>query len=115
MEKYLVVAHFGDKSYSDGGIALVRASSMVPGKKDILAIGPWCDGGYIVEEWPSDWYEHFGGGKQLSLPDTIWDAVTRYRDAKYGDSKRKVEEARVAFERLIGPDLVIEMHLAGAF
>lgn len=114
MEKYFVLAHFGGKSYADGGIVLVRDSKEKPGKKEILAIGPWCDGGYIVEEWPAGYYMDIKDGKRLDLDDSLWDAVLRYKKAREGDSKKEEQVAQDALEKIIGSKLIVEMHLAGA-
>lgn len=113
MEKYLVVAYFDDKSYADRGIVLVRDSKKKPRDKEILAIGPWCGEGYIVENWPAECYKDIKDGKRLDLDDSLWDAVVRYKTAKEGDSKKEEQTAKDALEKIIGSELVVEMHLAG--
>lgn len=116
MEKFLVIAHFGDKTYADGGIALVRDSETKPKEKEIIAVGPWSGSmRYIVEEWPPGSYKDIKRGEQLKIDDSVWDAIIRLRDTEESDSKRERQEAIEAFEKLIGPSLVVQMHLAGAF
>lgn len=113
IEKYFVVAHWGDKSYRDGGLALVRDSRDKPGVREILAIGVFSNRGWIIEDWPSSDYQYLRGGKQLELDDAIWDAVVRLREAQEGDSKGEEAEARAAFEDMIGTELQVQMSFAG--
>ena len=118
VEKFLVVAHFGGKSYADGGIALVQDSDNESGQKEIIVVGPWSGPGprYIVEKWPSNTYDGIvKNGQRLDLPDSVWNAVMRLQDIEKSDSVSERDRIVKDFEKAIGVDLVVEMHLAGAF
>ena len=117
MEKFFVIAHFGGKSYADGGIALVRDTS-TSGGKEIVVVGPWSGPGpqYIVENWHQTAYAGIiKSGKRLDLADSIWDAVMRIRDIEKTDSVSERSDIIKNFESLVGTDLLVDMHLAGAF
>jgi hypothetical protein len=117
VDKFFIVAHLGGKSYADGAIVLIRHSE-IQGKKEIVVVGPWNGPGpqYIVEEWPSSTYTSIvRNGRRLGLPDSLWDATVRLRDIEKTDSAKEKAEIMNTFEKLLGPDLVIEMHLVGAF